>query len=132
MVCFADVDQNGHIDKDEVGNLLEMVRKPTPTYKIRTLMSNLDTDKDGVLSPAEFSQVGLETTSVVLFCLISHRFHQKAACCYSLQIYSRYTLYCRHIHRIHADLQCSAVHANFFVTLLLVITGNIRNAHSTC
>jgi len=58
-----DTDHNGYIDEDEIGNLLASVNQITPAYKIRMLIEQADTDKDGKISPLEFVKMYQKLTA---------------------------------------------------------------------
>nr|CAB3263404.1 plastin-2-like [Phallusia mammillata] len=54
---FIDVNQNGNIDKGEMGNLLDKCGKPQPSFKIRDLYKEFDVDNNNVITPSEFAKI---------------------------------------------------------------------------
>ncbi|KAM9384728.1 plastin-3-like [Pholidichthys leucotaenia] len=53
----ADLDNDGYICETELDELLDKVELPTPKYKLRTMLMELDTNKDKKISYEEFLKI---------------------------------------------------------------------------
>ena len=54
-----DLDHNGHITSAELGNVFQALGESVPGYKLREMIAEVDTDKNGTVEFNEFIEVGV-------------------------------------------------------------------------
>ena len=64
-----DFDKNGHITSKEIGETMKSLGEDIPGYRLRDIIAEVDTNKNGTVEFDEFLQVSLSLTSCMFLAL---------------------------------------------------------------
>ena len=63
------MDNNGHITATEIGNVMKALGEEIPGYKLRDIVKEVDTDRNGTVEFNEFLEVSRDYTFTKLIFL---------------------------------------------------------------